>query len=204
MAEIPTINDQQLNDAVALVQDGDSSAYEVVVRRFEKTVRTWLAVHSPPGVDVDEIAQRSFVAAFSRIDEFRAGTNFGAWLTTIARYQLKTETTRLRRIADYHTRYAPDLLSRELELRSESSNENESVRLEHLKACLGQTGEHLLRFVRWRYEEEIPLQEMANRCERSVAAVKKQLWKIRRMLHQCVESRMDSGDSSRLANGGTP
>lgn len=136
------------------------------------------------------MAQRSFVAAFTRLNDYELGTNFAAWLFTIARFHLKTEVTRLRRVADYHVRYAPDLLQRELERRSSEPPELQESRLEHLRACLGGLGEHLRRFIRWRYTEEIPLEEMAARSGRSVAAVKKQLWKLRRKLHECVQARM--------------
>lgn len=183
-------DDSRLDDAIRRVRDGDTAAFEVVVRQLERPVRTWLAVQSPPGVDVDEVAQRSFVAAFTRLSEYELGTEFAAWLFTIARFQLKTEVTRLRRVADYHARYAPDFLQRELERRSSEPPELQQARLDHLKTCLGMLAERLRRFITWRYEEEIPLYEMAARSGRSVAAVKKQLWQLRRKLHECVEARM--------------
>jgi len=172
------------------VRGGNTAAFEVVVRRFERPLRAWLATHAPPGVDVDEVAQQSFLAAFARLSDYEAGTNFTAWLFTIARFHLKTEVSRLRRVADYHVRHAPALLQRELERRSSEPPEIQQMRLEHLQTCLGGLGEHLHRFITWRYVEEIPLEEMAARSGRSVAAVKKQLWKLRRKLHECVEARM--------------
>lgn len=183
-------DDSQIDEALRRVSQGETAAFEVVVRRFERPLRAWLAAHVPLGVDVDEIAQRSFLAAFSRLNEYEAGTRFGAWLFTIARYQIRTETTRLRRIADYHARYGPDLLQRELDRRCDEPPEMWTTRLEYLQSCLDSLGDHLRQFVRWRYEEEIPLDEMAERSGRSVPAVKKQLWKIRQRLHQCVETRM--------------
>lgn len=190
MTDTPRQNDTMLDAALQRVRGGDVAAFSVVVRRFERPLRAWLAAQAPPGVDVDEIAQRSFVAAYTRLSEFALGTSFSAWLFTIARYQLKTETTRLRRVADYHTRYAPDLLQRELERRGGEPPELWTTRIEHLQACLETLGEHLRRFITWRYVEEIPLEEMAARSERSVAAVKKQLWLLRQKLLHCVESRM--------------
>ena len=183
-------NDSLVDAAIRSVRDGDTAAFEVVVRQLERPLRAWLAVQAPPGVDVDEVAQRSFIAAFTRLSDYELGTNFAAWLFTIVRFQLKTEVTRLRRVADYHARYAPDLLQRELERRSSEPSELQQARLDHLKTCLGMLGEHLRRFITWRYEEEIPLDEMATRSGRSVAAVKKQLWQLRRKLHECVETRM--------------
>jgi len=64
------------------------------------------------------------------------------------------------------------------------------TRLEQLRACLGQLGDELRRFIVWRYEEEIPLDEMAALSGRSVAGVKKQLWVLRRKLQECVEARL--------------
>jgi RNA polymerase sigma-70 factor (ECF subfamily) len=190
MTRKDSTNEFSLDKAILSVRDGNTASFEVVVRRFERPLRAWLAVHAPPGVDVDEVAQRSFVAAFTRLSDYESGTNFAAWLFTIARFQLKTEVTRLRRVADYHVRYAPDLLQRELERRGSEPPELQETRLEHLQMCLGQLGEDLYRFIRWRYVEEIPLEEMAARSGRSVAAVKKQLWKLRHKLHACVEARM--------------
>ena len=183
-------NDSLLDGAIRSVRSGNTSAFEVVVRRLERPLRAWLAAQTPPGVDVDEVAQRSFVAAFTRLNDYEPGTNFAGWLFTIARFHLRTEVSRLRRIADYHVRYAPDLLQRELERRSSEAPELQESRLDHLQTCLGGLGEHLRRFITWRYAEEIPLEEMAARSSRSVAAVKKQLWKLRRKLHACVEARM--------------
>lgn len=173
-------------NSIQSCQAGNSAAFEPVVRRFAIPLRAWLATLAPPGIDVDEIAQRSFIAAYNRLDEYEVGTNFSAWLFTIARFQLRTETTRLRRIADYHSRYGPDLLLQELERRDADLPEAVVERLEHLKSCLATLNDDVQRFITWRYDEEISLQEMAARSGRSVAAVKKQLWKLRRKLHDCI------------------
>jgi len=178
--------DSRLEHALSRVRRGDVSAFEYVVQRFEQPLRAWLASQAMPGVDVDEVAQRAFVAAFARLNEYEPGTNFSAWLFTIARYQLRTETTRLRRVADYHTRYAPDLLQRELERRADQPPEVVLARLDHLRECLKSLGSHLRQFITWRYEEEISLEEMANRSGRSVAAVKKQLFLVRKKLQECI------------------
>ncbi len=180
--------------AIRQVRSGNVQAFAAVVRRFERPLRAWLAVHAPPGVDVDDIAQASFVAAYTRLDEYAPETNFAAWLFTIARYQLQTETTRLRRIADYHSRYAPDLLARELDHRShrphDAGEDGRDRLLDLLRDCLEVVDARRRRFLTWRYEESIPLAEMAARSGRSVMAIKKQLWILRRQLQDCVESKL--------------
>tara|TARA_R110002111_G_scaffold144910_2_gene211230 strand:+ start:28489 stop:29136 length:648 start_codon:yes stop_codon:yes gene_type:complete len=186
------INDSEisLEDSLRRVLQGEKEAFEVVVRQFERPLRAWLAVQSPPGIDVDEIAQQTFIAAYTRLEEYKPGTNFAAWMFTISRYQLMTETTRLRRIADYHSRYAPDFLQKELDRHADEPPEMWLVRVESLQKCLESLGDSLRKYVNWRYREEIPLEEMARRSNRSVTAVKKQLWQIRQKLQQCVEQRI--------------
>tara|TARA_R110002095_G_scaffold215072_2_gene208426 strand:+ start:17424 stop:18029 length:606 start_codon:yes stop_codon:yes gene_type:complete len=189
---IPDINDSDIpiDDYLQRVLQGEQEIFEVVVRQFERPLRAWLAVQTPPGVDVDEIAQQTFIAAYTRLNEYELGTNFPAWLFTIARYQLKTETTRLRRIADYHSRYAPDLLQKELDRHDDEPPEMWLVRVEALQKCLESLGGSLQQYVNWRYSEDIPLEEMGRRSGRSVTAIKKQLWQIRQKLQQCVEKRI--------------
>ena len=185
-----TMDDFSLDEVISRVLDGETVAFERLVRRFERPVRAWLATAAPPAVDVDEVAQRTFVIAFSRLNTYEVGTDFPAWLFTLARFQLKTELTRLRRVADYHARFAPDLLQRELDRRSDEKPELQQDRLDHLATCLNSLDGRLRRYITWRYEEEIPLEEMAARAGRSVAAIKKQLWQLRRTLHDCIESHM--------------
>lgn len=191
----PPVADASLEAAVRRVRQGDVQAFAMVVRQFERPLRAWLAAHAAPGVDVDEIAQRSFVAAYTRLEEYAAGTNFAAWLFTIARYQLKTETTRLRRIADYRSRYAPDLLARELDRRSGESAADDDEKLAFLRECLDALEERRRQFLTWRYDEAIPLTEMAERSGRSVMAVKKQLWLLRRQLQRCIEGKVASAET---------
>lgn len=188
-----TDNKALIDDAVQRIRNGDAAAFEVIVRKLERPLRAWLAVQAMPGIDIDELAQRSFIAAYTRLDDYQLGTHFAGWLFSIARFQLKTEWSRHRRVADYHKRYAPDLLQKELMRRDEGQpTEFHETRLDHLHTCLNQLGDNLRQFIRWRYEEEIPLVEMARLSGRSVPAIKKQLWKLRRNLQSCIETRMSA------------
>ena len=186
----------EIDQAITRIRGGDKASFEPIVRRYERPLRTWLAVQAGPGIDVDEVAQRAFVAAYTRLDDYQLGTDFGAWLFSIARYQLKTETTQRRRIADYRSRFGPDLIQKELDRFETEPPAMQVDRLDHLKSCLESLSEGLRQFVQWRYDDEIPLAEMAQRSQRSIPAVKKQLWKLRRKLHDCIESKM-------LAKGGS-
>jgi len=181
-------------EIIRRARQGERAALEAIVRRYQEPMRAWVAAHCPPGGDADEVAQRTFLAAFTRIAEFQEGTNFAAWLFAIARFQLLTEITRLRRLADYRTRYGRDLLSRELERRAQEPDETTAARLQYLRECLEMIDEPGRRLIDWRYSDGLPLQEMAARTGRSVAAIKKQLWLLRQKLQQCIESKLATED----------
>ena len=178
------------DDVYRRAQAGDMQAIEAIVGHYQRRIRAWLATHCPVGGDADEVAQRTFVAAVTRIAEFEVGTNFRAWLFTIARYQLMTEATRLRRLADYHSRIAPDLLAREMERRAQQPDENTIERLQYLRECLAAMGESASQLIEWRYAAEISLEEMAARTGRTSGAIKKQLWQLRRKLQECIEGKL--------------
>lgn len=192
MNDSPLPTDSEIESAVRRTLSGETMAFEAIVRHFERPLRVWVATQAPPTIDVDDIAQRTLIAAFSQLDKYQPGTNFAAWLFTIARYQLKSELTRLHRIADYHTRFAPELLQRELDRRSDSMPDLQERRLTQLQRCVASLSEQESRFVVWRYDESLPLEQIAAHSGRSVAAVKKQLWKIRRRLQECVERHMST------------
>jgi len=177
-------------DIIRRARQGEREALEAIIRHYQGPVRAWVAAHCPPGGDADEVAQRTFLVAFTRIAEFKEGTNFGAWLFAIGRFQLLTEITRLRRLADYRTRYGRDLFSRELERRAQEPDETTAERLQYLRECLETIDVPGRRLIAWRYTDELPLQEMAARTGRSVAAIKKQLWLLRQKLQQCIENKL--------------
>jgi RNA polymerase sigma-70 factor (ECF subfamily) len=177
-------------DILRRAQQGEKAAWEAIVRSYQGQVRVWVAAHCPAGGDADDVAQRTFLAAFTRIAEFKECSNFHAWLFTIARFQLLAETTRLRRLEDYQTRYAQDLLSRELQRRAQEPDDTTAAKLNRLRECLEAVGEQGRQFLAWRYTDGLPLEEMSARSGRSIAAIKKQLWLLRQKLQQCIENKL--------------
>ncbi len=183
-----TVERLELDSLLKRARSGDLRAFGEIVLHYERRVRGWLAVRCPPGADADDLAQAVFLEAFRHLERFELGSDFGAWLFTIARYQLLAEMTRLRRHADYHSRYLPHALAEELARRAESDSndeENES-RLRALGECVAKLPSADQRLLRERYASNIPLAEIAGRMRRSVGALKKHLFVLRQKLHDCV------------------
>jgi RNA polymerase sigma-70 factor, ECF subfamily len=184
------MKEASLEELIRRAQDGNLKAFEEIVVRHQGKLRNWVAAHCPPGVEADDVSQNAFIQAYANLAEFEPGTNFAAWLFAIARYQLMTEVTRARRIADYHSRFAPELLCRALDRQAQTEPKAMEQQLFYLQQCLSIMGEKGRQFLRWRYYDEIPLQEMADRTGRSLSAVKKQLFVLREKLRDCISEKL--------------
>jgi len=170
------------------VKAGDLDAFDSIIRTFEGSLRAWTIAHCPPGGDADDVAQRTFIEIYRRIAEYRPGSDFRSWLFTVARFQMRAEITRLQRLADYHQRYTPRALADELIRRGDACDVAAEERLNQLKICVQKLPESHRQLLAERYEEGIPLDEIARRANRSVGAIKKHLFVLREKLLDCVRS----------------
>lgn len=176
---------------VRRAQAGDNEAFGVLIRGYEWAVRAWITARCPAGADADEVAQQTFVAAFQNLGRYQLGGDFRAWLFTIARYQVMSELTRLRRLADYHERYFPHALWQELERRALTMDDAEDdERLIALRSCMNKLDDKARSLLMQRYTDEVPVQQMADEQGRSVGAIKKHLFLIREQLHDCLVRRL--------------
>ncbi|MEM9668805.1 MAG: RNA polymerase sigma factor [Pseudomonadota bacterium] len=70
-------------DLAAKALAGDSSAFEELVRRHQGTVRGMLLRLSGNATDADDLAQATFLKAWTQLSSY-AGGQFRSWLCTIA------------------------------------------------------------------------------------------------------------------------
>ena len=89
----PGPTDQQAEEALRRTRAGDTEAFGVVVARYELPIRAWVASAGYPGVDVDEVTQRAFIAAFTNLHRYEEGTDLKAWLFAAAPWTRDAEVT---------------------------------------------------------------------------------------------------------------
>lgn len=168
---------------------GELDAYEALVRHFEPVVRCWVAPRCPPGVDIDEIAQRCFIAAFDRLGSFRPGGVFRAWLIGIARNELRVELRTLERRLRLQRSIALEPLwsAQEALLEDAAPDAGE---LSALRLCLDDLDDRQRRLLQQRYAEQRPVQAIAEHVGCPSGTIKKRLFTLRGLLRRCVERRL--------------
>jgi RNA polymerase sigma-70 factor (ECF subfamily) len=183
------MDDPAVEAAIRRVQAGDRVAYADVINAFQRRLRAGIAGHCPPGVEPDEIAHMAFVEAYKRIDQYEPGTRFYAWLAAIARNLLLNECRRIRREARRIEHVVAGALSEGLA----SAPEPDEARVRALRECVALLPEGPRSVLRMRYHRDTPLEVIARRIGKSLAAVKFQLFAIRRKLRECVERKAAAG-----------
>ncbi len=185
------MDEQAIEAALRRVQAGDRAAYADVINALQRRLRGAVAGHCPPGVDPDEIAHLAFVEAYKRIDQYEPGTHFYAWLAAIARNLLLNECRRIRREGRRLERVAAEALDSGAAAAGPGGLDETRVRA--LRECVALLPAGPRAVLQMRYDRDAPLETIARRIGKSLAAVKFQLFAIRRKLRACVERKAVAG-----------
>ena len=132
----------------------------------------------------DDIVQETFVTATAKAENFEPGTNFKAWIFTIARYKILNAIRR--------NRHQPGLLDPEIvellvQSAPEMSVDDQQVAL--LDECVERLPAAKQRAILLRYQEGCNPPEIARRMEWSIGSVNVTLTRARKLLHDCITGR---------------
>jgi RNA polymerase sigma-70 factor (ECF subfamily) len=140
---------------------------------------------------VDDLAQDALLVAYERRDAFRREDDFGAWVCGIARRlvanALRKEQRRQQILSDHMTELLAATAAEELHPLAETAQED---RLAALRFCLEKLPESGRELLHQRYFEQASPGRIAGRLERSANDVRQQLFRLRRMLMECMERRL--------------
>lgn len=78
---VETAEEQKL---VSASQSGDASAFESLVRQYQKMIHSLAFRMSGSWADAQDLAQETFIQAYRQIGNFRGDSQFSSWLYRIA------------------------------------------------------------------------------------------------------------------------
>ena len=176
---------------IRAAQDRDPTAFAALVLRHQRRIRSFLAVRIRHHHDVEDLTQEVFVTAFRKIDQCHSDGPIEPWLRRIAVNLLSNHRRKFRATP---AGIGEELLS-SLDQRIEAycEGDREVAALDALQYCLGEVEDSSRRLLHARYEQEVPMEELANRLGRKASAVSMQLHRLRIALGNCIESKLQSG-----------
>jgi RNA polymerase sigma-70 factor (ECF subfamily) len=157
--------------------------------RHQQTVLGYVLSIEPNFTDAQDIVQEVFLAVSRKAQTWSAGTDFLAWVCTVARYEtLHFQRTRARRTA----RLGEDVI--ELLYAAEAVDESEwQHRIDALRHCLGHLAPRAEELVWRRYHGAQMPEQIAAAIGWTVNAVRVALTRARNALRECMEKRLSTG-----------
>lgn len=164
----------------------DSRSFEEAARLYQGRLRAFFGLRLRDTSRVDDLIQETFLIFCQRYPAGGPSAPIYFWLKGIALNVLRNEIRKRRpnalgdRLDDLATRHA-------------NRYDDEEELIEALKACLDEFKDRaVMRLVRARYEEDLPIDVLARREGKSSKADSVALTRVRKALRECIDRRIRS------------
>lgn len=166
---------------VTRAREGELDAFDELVCRYHSRLIVFLRYFSVSGTDVEAIAQEAFFKCFTHLDQFDTGRKFRNWLYTIARRMLpKSRPFEEIGVAELNQMIAPE--------QGPQSTLESLERVQSIWAKVRMvTDDEEFQLVWFRYAEQFSIKEIALVMQRSEAACKMRLSRLRKRLRPHLE-----------------
>lgn len=139
---------------VASILDGNKDAFRLIVSEYGLLVRGFLSARVYHLADAEDLAQDTFVKAYEKLEDYEQGTNFRAWLMSIAQFLLNNHWRKYGNRATVMEKFRHDIagaIQTELKVAHEDVDES---RIPKLLDCITQLPDNLRKVIRSGLEEE--------------------------------------------------
>lgn len=178
---------ENLDQTIAQIRGGDIDLYRKIVDAFEGRVRAVVAAMVPDPNLVPDMTQEVFVIAYQRLGSYQAGTNFAAWLRTIARNVAQNERRRWYRRRQMEEGFRTEIADRVEPHIDRMLEEGMPEDLLHaLTDCVTRLQGKSREVMEGFYYQDRPLQDLASRLQISANSAKVILHRARQALGSCL------------------
>ena len=181
-----SLSDCELLDAI---RGGDYSAFTVLYERYFDRVYHFAYARLRHRADAEEVAQETFLAVFRSIDAFCGRSALLSWIYGIAKNTVNNHLRR-KRAQDLRIERAEEELVRNAHSFASESPED----LASYRRCAEAALRSLESVAGWqadvfamRHFDDLPIQDIANRMERSNDAIRSSLYRVKRLIVEAVD-----------------
>jgi len=179
----------EIDRAVVAVLRGRRDVYRTIIEACEMPVRLALAALLPESASVEDLAQETFVTAFTKLREYRIGTDFRAWIQAVARNLAANERRRWLRkhhhLRQYRARIEEEVAPRLEALSGQLGDDAAGA----LRECVSRLQEQARGVVEAFYFDDLPSGKIAERFRRPASWVFVVLHRARAAIGQCLKSK---------------
>jgi len=179
----PELSDPQL---VAAAAGGDREAYQAIISRHQRAIFGYLRARLLEPADAEDLCQEVFLRSYVALKKFSGDISARPWLLGFAKNVLREHLRKLSR--------RQEVMWTELCLQVDASQAADDGPfddvLEHLPDCLAELGPSARLAIELRYSGQMSHATIAQKLHRSADAVKLMLYRSRRALKRCLETKM--------------
>jgi len=185
-AMVPLRSDEP--DLIRRAQHGDLAAFEMLVNRYQASIRAFAALRMSVRCEAEDLAQETFVIAWKKLAAFDPETSLGPWLRRITHHLVRNHRRKFRAegVGGYQEL---ELLWRGVENSHPAGPEE---RLAALQECMGRMDGPSLELLSDRYLEGLSVHELVEKTGKGYSALTTQLYRLREILAGCVENEMET------------
>ena len=198
------LSQQMDRELVQRVQDGDSAAFDLLVRKYQHRIVALIGRYVADWSECQDVAQEAFLRAYRAIGSFRGDAQFYTWLHRIAVNTAKNHLVASNRrppTGDIDVADAEQFDSG-IRLRDNDTPERELMRQQMeqtvMRAVEAQP-EELRVAITLREVEGMSYEEIAEKMDCPIGTVRSRIFRARDAIDQQLRPLMDNEDGSERA-----
>lgn len=170
-------------------QDTDAT-FVALLTEHQNALRFYVASLLPGDSSAADVSQQANSTIWKKRNDFEPGTNFKAWIFSIARYEvLNYRKTQARDARLVFSEELEEVFAEEILTESDDLEDRRVA----LKSCLEKLKTSERELIMSRYFRETSLREYADEIGRSVNGLKVSLHRVRNKLLSCIEHKIKPG-----------
>ena len=174
----------------------DSEKIDVLIaellRSYQGELYRFVFSICPNQTAVEDITQETNRVLWEKRADFEIGTDFRAWIRSIARFQTLNyvKTSRRKSWLHFDTGLV-DLLAADFE----SNQELQTQRQTYLDQCIERLSDQDRNIVELKYKNNESLRTIGHRQNRTVGALKQAFMRIRKQLKDCIQRKVHADNN---------
>jgi RNA polymerase sigma-70 factor (ECF subfamily) len=164
--------------------------YEIfvgLITKSEPQLRRFVRTLLPSWADVDEVVQRTALAAWRKFAQFEVGSDFLKWALIVARFEALAYRRSMARDRHVFSDALLELMADEAALETEAAQQEERA----LEECLTTLPPERRELILKAYAPGVDQRDLAHDLGRTPAALYMVLSRIRKELGRCIESKLN-------------
>ena len=169
-----------------------SAEFVQLFTHHQRRLFLYILSQIPNPIEAEEVQQETNVVIWSKFAQFRPGTNFLAWVSQIANFEVMKFRSRRKRDRMQFSDEFLETVSREALERSDELEERRNALVE----CLEKLRPRDRELIEQRYAPGEKGKHLAEQIGRPANSVYQSLGRIRRSLMECIQRRLSTGGVS--------